>query len=156
MQRLKFLNTREKRDVMLTLEEGYGFKGELDGVLLLSSKQKYYLLSRGMEKIPLQEEKKLRIDKAGLYIGRKTPEGIRLSIEGSQLIGPCAGKHILKISNEQLEAWVKGENLALDNFDGEGYFIVKHDNDFMGCARIKRGIAENLMTKNRRIKTLNI
>ena len=155
MQRLRFLNTREKREVMQSLEETYGFKGELEGALLFSSKQKYYLLSRDVEKIPLQEEKKLRIDKAGLYIGRKTPEGIRLSVEGSQLVGPGSKRNILEISDEQLEPWVQGQDLDLKGCEKEGFFLVRHRNDFLGCAMVKKSVAHNLVTKNRRIKTLN-
>ncbi|MBU1199650.1 MAG: hypothetical protein KKF46_01365 [Nanoarchaeota archaeon] len=155
MQQLKVFNTREKKEVIESLNETYGFKGMIDGVLLFSSKQKYYLLSRDVEKIPLQEEKKLRIDKAGLYIGRKTPEGIRLSIEGSQLIGPKSSKNILEINDEEIEPWVQGQDLDLDDFQEQGFFLVKYNNDFLGCAQIKKSIAYNLVTKNRRIKTLN-
>jgi len=162
MQNLKILNTREKREVMQNLGEMYGFKGELRGVLLFSSKQKYFILSGDMEKIPLEDEKKLRLDKAGLYLGRKTPEGIRLSIEGSQIIGRTARKNVLLIGDEHLEPWVKGQDFVLSKDEKkqvkgrEGYFIIRHDSDFLGCARIRQNNVQNLVSKNRRIKTLNI
>ncbi|MBW2990701.1 hypothetical protein KY348_03285 [Candidatus Woesearchaeota archaeon] len=155
MQKLKILNTREKRNILDSLKQTYGFDGKLDGVLFLSSKQKLFLLTGGFETIERGEERQLRIDKAGLYIGRVMPDGVRLSIEGSQLIGPVAKKNIFEISEEQLEPWVKGEDLELNEPKQEGYCLVKHKNDFLGCARIVRGTAQNLVSKNRWIKVLN-
>ena len=155
MQKLKILNTREKRKIIDSLKQTYDFSGKLEGVLFLSSKQKLFLLTGGSEIIERGEERQLRIDKAGLYIGRIMPEGIRLSIEGSQLIGLNAKKNILLINEAHLEPWVKGEDFKLDDFDKEGLFIVKYKNDFLGCARIKKNNVQNLISKNRRIKTLN-
>nr|MCK4930485.1 hypothetical protein [Nanoarchaeota archaeon] len=155
MQKLKILNTREKRKIIDSLKDTYGFTGKLEGVLFLSSKQKLFLLTGSSEVIERGEERQLRIDKAGLYIGRLAPEGIRLSIEGSQLIGLNAKKNILIIDEEHLEHWVKGEDFTLDRFNKQGFFIVKYNNDFLGCARIKKNTVQNLVTKNRRIKILN-
>ncbi len=155
MQKLKVLNTREKRKIFDSLKQTYGFDGKLEGVILLSSKQKLYLLTGGFEFIEQNKERELRIDKAGLYIGRLMPDSIRLSIEGSQLIGPGAKSNILEITDKQLELWVRGEDFELEGFKQEGYFIVKHKKDFLGCARIKKYKVDNLISKNRRIKTLN-
>lgn len=155
MQKLKILNTRDKRKVLDSLKKNYGFNKKLEGALFLSSKQKLFLLTGGYDVIGMGEERQLRIDKAGLYIGRVLPEGIRLSIEGSQLIGSSAKKNVLEINDEQLGAWVGGEDIELGGFEEEGLFIVKYRNDFLGCARIKKGEAHNLVTKNRRIENLN-
>jgi len=155
MQKLRILNTREKRKILDSLKYTYGFNGELEGILFLSSKQKLFLLTGGFDVIEKGEERQLRIDKAGLYLGEVLPEGIRLSIEGSQLIGPSAKKNVLIIDDEQLEPWVKGKDLELRGFDKEGFFIIKYNKDFLGCARIKKNKVQNLVTKNRRIKTLN-
>ncbi|KYK26848.1 hypothetical protein AYK26_04660 [Euryarchaeota archaeon SM23-78] len=156
MQKLKILNTREKRNILDSLKQIYDFNDKLDGVLFLSSKQKLFLLTGGFDVIEKGEERQLRIDKAGLYIGKVMPDGIRLSVEGSQLIGPSAKKNILEISDEQVEPWVKGEDLELNESQQGGYYLVKHKKDFLGCTRIVRGTAQNLISKNRRIKTLNI
>jgi len=161
MQRLTFLNTRENKKILDELRKIYGFSAKLDGVLLISPKQKLYLLTKELELIRLKEEKQLRIDKAGLYLGAIVPDGIRLSLEGSQLIGPYATKHVLEIDEEHLEPWVKGEDFEMSEQEQkkisnkEGFFIIKFGNDFLGCAKIKQGRVHNLVSKSRRLKNLN-
>jgi NOL1/NOP2/fmu family ribosome biogenesis protein len=161
MQSLKFLNSKEKRDIIRSLADTYGFSGEMPGALLLSTKeQRIYLLS-GAELLADGADKELRIDKAGLYIGKILSNGIQLSVEGCQLVGPSATKHILLLSEEHLEPWVRGEDIAPDDFEKEsisgekGIFIVKHGNDFLGSAIIKDGKIANQLSKNRRVKNLN-
>src|SRR4030043_1903117 len=134
MQRLTFLNTRENKKMLEELKEIYGVSAKLEGALLISPKQKLYLLTKDLELINLKEEKQLRIDKAGLYIGAIVPEGIRLSLEGSQLIGPSAKKHVLSIDEEHLEPWVKGEDFELTSNEKEsvkedGFYIIKFNQD---------------------------
>jgi NOL1/NOP2/fmu family ribosome biogenesis protein len=161
MQKLSILNTREKKKIIDSLRETYGFLGVINGALLLSSKQKLYLMSRAVEIIGRKEEKEIRIDKAGLYLGCVENEGIRLSIEGSQLIGPLAKKHVLEIDEAHLKPWVKGEDFALSEnekkqvADEQGFFIIKFQKDFLGCAQIKKGNVRSLVSKERRLKVLN-
>jgi NOL1/NOP2/fmu family ribosome biogenesis protein len=161
MQKLTFLNTREKKKIINELKELYGFLGEIEGALLLSSKQKLYLVTKDLALIEKKEEQELRIDSAGLYIGRIEADGIRLSIEGSQLIGPHSDKHVLEIDEEHLEHWVKGEDFMLSESEQEkisneeGFFIIKFGNDYMGCAQIKKGNVRSLVSKERRLKVLN-
>jgi len=161
MQKLTVLNTREKKKIIDDLKELYGFSGIIGGALLISSKQKLYLLTKDIVMIEKNEEKELRIDSAGLYIGRIENEGIRLSMEGSQLIGPHSNKHVLEIDEEHLEAWVKGEDFNLSEQEQkkisneEGFFIIKFDNDYIGCAQIKKGNVRSLVSKERRLKVLN-
>ncbi len=155
MQKLSILNTREKKKIITSLKQAYGFSGRLKGNLLLSPRQEVFLLTGSSDIIKKGEEKQLRIDKVGLYLGRMVPEGIRLSIEATQLIGPSCSKRILVINDEQLKAWVKGQDLVIDDAARQGFFLVKHNNDFLGCAKIRNNKAHNLIATNRRIKTLN-
>jgi len=161
MQKLTFLNTREKKKIIDELKELYGFSGEIEGALLLSPKRKIYLLTKEIALINKEEEKELRIDSAGLYIGRVEHEGIRLSIEGSQIIGLHSSKHVLEIDEEHLEAWVKGEEFVLSEQEKdkvrteEGFFIIKFGNDYFGCGQIKKGNVRSLVSKERRLKVLN-
>jgi NOL1/NOP2/fmu family ribosome biogenesis protein len=160
MQRMTFLNTREHKRIIDELEKLYGFSGKLDGVLIKNLNQKLYLLTRQLDLIDLKEEKELRIDKAGLYIGAVVPDGIRLSLEGCQLVGPYAKKNVLAIDDAHLEPWAKGEDLDLspgeiEQVAKEGYHLIKHGKDFLGCAKIRNGAAHNLVSKSRRLKVLN-
>jgi len=161
MQKLTVLNTREKKKIVDDLRELYGFAGEIEGALLISSNYRLYLLTKEIAMIDQDEQKELRIDTAGLYIGTKETSGIRLSIEGSQIVGPHSKKHVLEIDEKHLESWVKGEDFELSKEEQkktgneEGFFIIKFGNDYMGCCQIKKGNVRSLVSKERRLKNLN-
>jgi NOL1/NOP2/fmu family ribosome biogenesis protein len=162
MQKLVVLNTREKRKILDALSELYGFSGKIEGAFFVSTKQKIFLLSPDIAMLDKSQERALRIDKAGLYIGRvEESGGIRLSIEGSQIIGPYSSKHLLEISEEHLEPWVKGEDFGLSEQEKEqvgeehGFFIIKFQNDYLGCGQVKNNNVRSLVSKDRRLKVLN-
>jgi len=169
MQELHFLNSKEKREIIKSLTETYGFSGALEGALLISQKEKRIYLLSGAELLPDKADQELRIDKAGLYIGKMLPNGIQLNIEGSQLIGPYSSKHILELDDVHLELFVKGQDFDLSEKEfqsaakgsdsegaGEsGIFIVKYKNDFLGSAIIKNGKFQNCLSKSRWVKNLN-
>ncbi|MBN2053088.1 hypothetical protein JW756_06295 [Candidatus Woesearchaeota archaeon] len=162
MQKLTVLNTREKKKIIDELKSIYGFNGKIDDAILMSPKQKLYLLTKDVAMINKDEEHELRIDAAGLYIGRvEEAGGIRLSIEGSQLVGRHATKHVLVIDEAHLESWVKGEDFELsDNEkkqvnDEHGFFIIKYGRDFIGCGQVKNNNVRSLVSKERRLKVLN-
>jgi len=161
MQKLTVLNTREKKKIIDDLKELYGFSGTMEGSLLTNKEQKLFLITPDISKISRDEDKELRLDAAGLYIGKIEINGIRLSMEGSQLVGPHSDKHVLEIDEEHLEPWVKGEDFTLSEKeqkrinDEEGFFIIKFDNDYIGCAQIKKGNVRSLVSKERRLKVLN-
>ena len=161
MQKLTVLNTREKKKFLEILKKNYGYENKIKQVILLDKEKKIFFLTQDIAMISKDQEKALRIDKAGLYIGRIEPEGIRLSMEGSQIIGPYAKKNVLEINKENLEPWVKGEDLILNHEEmiktgkNKGFFIIKHKKDYLGCAKIKEEKAHNLITKTRRLKNLN-
>ncbi len=161
MQNLKFLNSKEKREIKRKLEDNYGFSGELEGALLLSTKEERIYLLSGAELLPDGVDKRMRIDRAGLYIGKLLTNGVLLNVEGSQLVGPSSSKNVLELDEEHLEYWVKGEDIVLSEqekasaVEESGVFIVKHCDDFLGSAIIKEGRAMNQLSKNRRVKNLN-
>jgi NOL1/NOP2/fmu family ribosome biogenesis protein len=161
MQKLEVLNTREKKKIIDCLKEQYGFSGTIEGSLLTNKDQKIFLITPDIAQISRDQDKELRVDAAGLYIGRIEINGIRLSMEGSQLIGPHSKKHVLEIDEEHLEHWVKGEDFTLSEKEQkktgneDGFFIIKFGNDYMGCGQIKNNNLRSLVSKERRLKNLN-
>ena len=158
MQNLKILNSREKKEIYNQLKEQYGFSEKLEGVLMLSSKNKVFYLSEGLDILESNTDKLLRIDRTGLYIAVLEKGGIRFSVEGSQLIGPKCTKKVLVIDDAQLEAWVKGNDFPLNNEDDvkeDGFHILKFKDDYVGCALIKEGTVRNYLTKTRWLKNIN-
>lgn len=161
MQKLEVLNTREKKKIIDDLKEQYGFTGQIDGSLLTNKEQKIFLITPDISKISRDQDKELRLDAAGLYIGKIEVNGIRLSMEGSQLIGSHASRHVLIIDEEHLEPWVKGEDFELSENEQkktgneDGFFIIKFGNDYIGCGQIKNNNLRSLVSKERRLKVLN-
>ncbi|MEA3430498.1 MAG: hypothetical protein U9R08_04455, partial [Nanoarchaeota archaeon] len=77
-------------------------------------------------------------------------KGIRLSIEGSQLVGPKAQKNIAKINNEQAQKWIRGEDIKIKQ-EFEGFVIIKHETNYIGSGKFKEGTILNFVPKVRRL-----
>lgn len=159
MQNLKILNAREKKHILELMKQQYkaDFKKKASELVVLqSSKNKIYLLSRDFAKV---DDKKLRIDSAGLYFGEimKNDE-LRLSIEGSQLIGPMAKKNVVELSDDETSSWLRGEDIEKE-LKTEGFVILKNKNketgkyDFLGSGKYKTEEKKilNYVPKTRRV-----
>ena len=98
MQKLKALNSRELKQLYKELNEQFGVEEKLDFIVLENTKDKLYLLSRDYEKLDVS---KLRVNNKGMYFGKKERDGLRLSIEGSQLID--AKKNVVVLNEEGMK-----------------------------------------------------
>ncbi|MFQ5474514.1 MAG: hypothetical protein ACE5DM_01630 [Candidatus Nanoarchaeia archaeon] len=150
MQKLRILNSREKKGVLEKIKEQWGCKFETCLVMMLSSKDKIYLITRDMERLDLS---KLKIDSMGTYFGMITNQGIRLSIEGSQMIGPIAKKNLMNVDHEAMRRWLKGHDLKLEEEHPglNGFIILKYNKDFLGTGKIRDKEVLCYVPKNRRI-----
>jgi len=151
MQNLKILNSKEVKRVRKLLNEQFGFDEKLTFVFMLSKKGKLYIINRDIEKIDFE---KLRIDSAGLYFGKLSETDLRLSIEGSQIIGPKANKNILEINNLEFKKWLRGLDFNI-NSSLNGFVIVKHKEDFIGCGKMNKNRLLNYVPKSRRLININ-
>ena len=92
---LKILNNKEKKKVIDVIKEQYNInKLDLDYIFLKNNDNKVFILSKDFSKINIDN---IRVNSFGLYFAKIHPNGVRLSIEGSQLIGEYANKNILDI-----------------------------------------------------------
>ena len=94
----------------------------------------------------------ININKLGLYFGKIEHNEIRLSIEGSQIVGEKATKNILEISKEDSREWLRGFDLET-NENLSGFVIIKNNNDFYGTGKIKEGRILNFVPKGRKLKS---
>jgi NOL1/NOP2/fmu family ribosome biogenesis protein len=140
---LKILNTRGVKEIKELLEQQFGFTDTLNYVFLLTGKGKIYIANKEVFNIDLD---KLNVSSIGLYFGEIEKDGLRLSIEGSQLVGPKAKKGVVEV--DDYVGWMRGEDI---DCDGEGYVIVKYHNDYLGSGRAKEGKVLNYVGKARRI-----
>ncbi|MBS7249183.1 MAG: hypothetical protein KIH08_01120 [Candidatus Freyarchaeota archaeon] len=88
----------------------------------------------------------------GVYFGRFEKDGLRLSIEGSQLIGGKAKRNIVELDYENAVKWMRGEDIKVET-EARGYVILKWKNYYLGCGKIKEGTITNFVPKDRRVKT---
>ncbi len=84
----------------------------------------------------------------GLYFGTIEKEGIRLSIEGSFIVGRLAKKNVIEVDDETAKKWMSGEDLELPV---KGYIILKWRKFFLGCGKGNGKIVKNYVPKERRI-----
>ena len=149
MQNLKILNSKEKKSLLKQIQEKFKTsKLDLNYIFLKNNEGKVFLLSNYFKNL---DTKNLRINSLGLYFANISKD-VRLTIEGSQLIGNKA-KNILEINDKQLKEWLKGYDIEIDK-KLNGFVIIKNNNDFYGCGFYKDKKILNYIPKERRIKNL--
>ncbi|MFC1742073.1 hypothetical protein ACFL3V_06055 [Nanoarchaeota archaeon] len=144
---LKILNSREKKEINQKIKEQWGCEFDKELVFLVNNKNRMYIADRDIGNIDFSN---LKIDNMGLY-ACNLDKGARLTIEGSQMLGPKANKNIVEISDEEVRLWFRGHDLDRKAEDCEGYVIIKNKDDFMGCGKTAEKGILNFVPKTRRI-----
>ncbi|CAD5244283.1 methyltransferase RsmF C-terminal domain-like protein [Thermococcus camini] len=91
-------------------------------------------------------------DRNGVYFGRIESDGIRLSIEGSFLVGPKATKNVVVLDDERAKRYLAGESVEIEDKELHGWVIVKWRSYFLGSAKAKEGRLINYVPRERRLK----
>ncbi|MBU0930178.1 MAG: hypothetical protein KJ623_03855 [Nanoarchaeota archaeon] len=146
---LRVLNKKESLEIINRIIKQFDIKNLGLDYAFFQNEDKIFLISKDLRKVDFQ---KLRINNLGLYFCTLAKNGIRLTIEGTQLIGDKANKNIIDIKENELVYWFNGENLVRKDIDG--FVIIKYKNDFLGCGYGKEGIIINYIPKERRVKGL--
>lgn len=151
IKNFEILNSKAIKELVKLLQQQWGYDAKLE-CGFLQKENDIFLITKDVDKIALGE---LNVNSLGLYFAELRHEQLRLSIEGSQIIGKTAKKNVLEISDAQMRQWLKGENLdapdGSSTCDDNAYLIIKHDTDFFGCGRIKDGKLLNFVPKARRL-----
>ena len=150
MPELKILNSKEIKKIFELIEEQWGAKVKLDYGFLKNNKNRVFIISKDISNIDIS---KLRLNSVGMYFCEVDNLGIRLSIEGSQLIGPKATKNIVELDKEETKRWFKGEDLEKECKDCSGFVILKNKKDFLGSGRYSNGKILNYVGKTRRVNS---
>ena len=147
-----YIPSRELKHFFKMIEEQYGKVPELfDTLAFIRGKERIYAINRDIEKIDL---KQIRVNSMGLYIAEVKNDQLRLSIEGSQLIGPTATKNVCELTKDKLRQWFMGQDIDVDG-QYEGFVILKHGNDYVGSGKFKEGLILNFVPKARRLLELH-
>ena len=147
MPELKILNNKEIKEIYRLVEKQWGAKIKLDYGFLKNNKNRIFVVNKDISKIDFS---KLRLNSVGMYFCEIDSRGIRLSIEGSQIIGPKAAKNIVELDEEETRKWLKGEDLEKKG-DYSGFVILKHNKDFLGNGKYANGRILNYVGNTRRV-----
>ena len=147
---MKTLFSSRKKKIIQQLEDQFGITS-LPYLFLQFGKDKIRVYSGNLSKENLNNlDKNTRIENMGLYFARIQPDGIRLTIDGIQLVKDQITKNIMEINNNQAKDWFKGNDLDIK---AESAFkILKNNNEFIGCGKSTGDRITNFVPKERRIK----
>ncbi len=147
-QSIKILASKEKKQFLALINKQWGSDFKPDYAFLLSEKEKMYVIHPDVSKVDLSL---FRINSVGMYFAEHKRGELRLSIEGSQIIGPLATKNVLELSDEEAIEWLRGKDFEKKG-DWSGFVIMKHNNDFLGTGKYTAdGRILNFVPKSRRL-----
>ena len=147
MQNLKILNKKQTKEILNLIKKQFAAEVDLDYAFLKNQKGKVYIINKDVLTINLE---KVRINSLGLYFAKIINDEIRLSIEGSQIIGPKATKNIAELNEKQAKEWMAGNDLEILG-KYSGFLLIKHNKDFLGCGKYRDGKVFNYVGKARRL-----
>ena len=147
MQHLTILNRKQIKDIVEVLQEQWEYTQKLPYHFLISTKHNIYIVSQDLAQLDLNL---LKVNTVGLYFAEFINNELRLSIEGSHIVGPKATKNVIELSDHELQQWVRGYSVDT-SVTLTGFLVVKHDRDYFGCGKISRGKLLNYYPKSRRI-----
>jgi len=150
MQGYSILNSKETKKLLERIKMQYGIKELKFDYSFMLNKDKLYAVSKDFDFNATGRG----INNAGVYFARIIDGKIRLSIEGSQIIGEHAEKNIIEINSEQITKWVAGIDVEVKE-EYDGFVLVKYKDDFFGSGKIADGRLLNFVPKERRIYNLS-
>jgi len=154
---MKIIKATEKKKILEELKEQFGIT-KLPYLLLRFGKEKIRIYSGDLSTEELNVlDKNLRIENIGLYFAKQQKDGIRLTLDGIQLLKFQITKNILELNDKQAEEWLKGLDLDLKEISKnltlkKRFVILKNQNEFIGCGKVTEKKITNFIPKERRIK----
>ncbi len=126
-------------DVRRLLIEGYGYAPDVG--FIFKGKRKVYVQGSCPGEVK---------GEGGVYFGKVESDGIRLTIEGSFLVGPKATKNVIEISWKDTKRWLSGEDISVE-FEGNAWVILHHGPYWLGGGKAVNGVVKNYVPKDRRL-----
>lgn len=154
----EFIFGNEKAEILAKLKK-FGIE-KIPFLLIKSGSERIRAYSGSMN---IQELAKLSenvfVEIIGIYFARYDGEDLRLSVDALHLFKEQITKNIIDITDKQTDDYLKGKDIDIDaeqsKLFGEkrGYFVLRHNNDLLGMAKIVSGkFMKNYLPKERRRK----
>ncbi len=149
----KVLNDKEKEKIVKKLNEQFGIT-EVHGKIVMRGKERLFLYSGNLDDKEMEKlESLVFIERAGIYFAKieEPNEDIRLSIEGTQILGNQIKKNIFEIPENLVDDWMKGHELNVQS-GMKGFVVMKFKDEFLGTGKASENKIGNFIPKNRRLK----
>jgi len=147
---MKPIRSSQKKKILKQLNEQFGIT-KLPYLLLRFGKEKLRAYSGNLSVEELNKlDSTLRIENIGLYFAKQQIDGLRLTLDGTQLLKNQITKNILNLNKKQANNWLKGNDLQIKS-DKE-FKIITYNNQFLGCGKSTGERITNSVPKERRLK----
>jgi len=154
-ENLKILNAKEKAELVRKLRLQFGIK-KIPGTIIMRGKERIFLFTGNLGNSELKRlEKTTFIERAGVYLGKEEEYGIRLSIEGSQILKNDISKNVVELNEDEARTWMQGHEVLRKN-DTTGFVAIKYEDDFLGTGKASAEKITNFIPKSRRLKDKTI
>jgi NOL1/NOP2/fmu family ribosome biogenesis protein len=147
MQDLKALNSREKKEIYKLLDSQFGHTEKFEVIFLRNSKDKIFFLTNDYMDLDVTN---LRVNNKAMYFAKIERDGLRMNIEGAQLLK--ATKNVIDLNKEEAHAWMLGDDIA--HKGNEGYVLLRYKKDILGCGILKADNIRNMVAKERRLHSV--
>jgi NOL1/NOP2/fmu family ribosome biogenesis protein len=159
---LEILNKEERKSLIKNLNEQFGIT-ELPGIILKRGKERLFFYEGNLNEKQIKDiEAEIPVERVGLYFAKIVEDrrngdiGIKLSIEGVQILQKQLTKNIYEITDEKYaEKWMMGQDLDIQT-GLRGFIIIKYKKDFLGCGKASENKIGNFIPKTRRLKDKNV
>lgn len=151
MNWLKILSKEEKNLIQKQLERQFGIK-KLPGLIVKKGKERLFLFIGYAHPKEIKDiEAKIIVERVGIYFAKEEASGIRLSMEGTQLLKDQISKNTFELDEKQVKEWMYGNEINVST-GKKGFVVMKHKNDFLGCGKASEEKITNFVPKTRRLK----
>ena len=155
IESIKLLVGKERMKIIDKLNEQFGIQ-DIKGTLLKRGKERIFLFEGNFGKKDIDELSKATfIERVGVYLAKEEERGIRLSIEGSQILKYQITKNIIELTKEEMQTWMMGHEVRRKN-KFTGFAIIKYKDDMLGTGKASEEKITNFIPKSRRLKDKTI
>jgi NOL1/NOP2/fmu family ribosome biogenesis protein len=148
---IRFIKTPEKRRIIEELNAQFGIS-ELPFLLIETGKEKVRGFTGHLSKEEIMQIGKLApVEGIGAYLLRKEGVEWRLSFDALHLLKEQITKNIFEINEQQLNEWIRGNDLDIQA--PAGILVISYKGDFIGSAKSTGTKLLNYVPKERRLRS---
>ena len=152
--KIELLDKTKKRKVLNLLDENYGVS-KLPHLFIKTAKNKYRIYSGSLSKEEIIElVKNVNVELIGTRLCTIDDDDVRLTFDIMNLpiIKKQINKNIFEIPDNEVEKWLRGNNIEIETKHDGKFLAIKHKKDCLGIGMNQRDHIKNYVPKERRIK----